>query len=65
MTTLSGLGAMCFMHFRIGYDLGIVLMKAILMSMLSVFTLMPGLLMSCSRLIDRTHHRNFVPGENW
>ena len=60
MTTLSGLGAMCFMHFRIGYDLGIVLMKAILMSMLSVFTLMPGLLMSCSRLIDRTHHRSFV-----
>lgn len=64
MTTLSGLGAMCFMHFRIGYDLGIVLMKAILMSMLSVFTLMPGLLMSCSRLIDRTHHRNFVPRIN-
>ena len=64
MTTLSGLGAMCFMHFRIGYDLGIVLMKAILMSMLSVFTLMPGLLMSCSRLIDRTHHRSFVPRIN-
>lgn len=64
MTTLSGLGAMCFMHFRIGYDLGIVLMKAILMSMLSVFTLMPGLLMSCSRLIDRTHHRSFVPQIN-
>ncbi len=61
LTTLSGLGALCFMQFGIGRDMGIILMKSILLSMLSVFTLMPGLLMSFSRLIDRTHHRNFVP----
>ncbi len=61
MTTLSGLGAMCFMQFKIGYDLGLVLMKAIVLSLLAVFTLMPGLLLSFSRLIDRTHHRSFVP----
>jgi predicted RND superfamily exporter protein len=61
LTTLSGLGAMCFMQFGIGKDLGFVLMKAIVLSLLSVFTLMPGLLMSFSSLIDRTHHRNFVP----
>lgn len=61
MTTLSGLGAMCFMQFRIGYDLGLVLMKAIILSLLAVFTLMPGLLLSFSALIDRTHHRSFVP----
>jgi predicted RND superfamily exporter protein len=61
LTTLSGLGAMCFMQFGIGKDLGFVLMKAIVLSLLSVFTLMPGLLVSFSNLIDRTHHRNFVP----
>ena len=61
LTTLSGLAAMMFMHFKIGYDMGIVLMKAIVLSLLCVFTLMPGLLMSFSRLIDRTHHKNFVP----
>ncbi len=61
LTTLSGLGAMCFMRFRIGYDLGLVLMKSIILSLLAVFTLMPGLLMSFSSLIDRTHHKNFVP----
>ena len=61
LTTLSGLGAMCFMQFGIGQDLGLVLMKAIVLSLLSVFTLMPGLLMSFSGLIDRTHHRSFVP----
>ena len=61
LTTLAGLAAMTFMQYRIGYDMGIVLMKAIAMSLLCVFTLMPGLLMSFSGLIDRTHHRNFVP----
>ena len=61
MTTLSGLGAMCFMQFGIGKDLGLVLMKAIVLSLLAVFTLMPGLLFSFSGFIDRTHHRSFVP----
>ena len=64
LTTLSGLLAMTFMQFRIGYDLGIVLMKSIVLSLLSVFTLMPGLLMSFSSLIDRTHHKSFVPKIN-
>ncbi len=61
MTTLSGLAAMCFMQFGIGKDLGVVLMKAIVLSLLAVFTFMPGLLMSFSSLIDRSHHRSFVP----
>lgn len=61
MTTLSGLGAMCFMKFGIGKDLGLVLIKSIILSLLAVFTLMPGLLMSFSGLIDKTHHKNFVP----
>ena len=61
MTTLSGLAAMCFMKFGIGLDLGLVLMKAIVLSLLSVFTLMPGLLLSFSGWIDRSHHRSFVP----
>ena len=33
------------MQFRIGFDMGIVLSKGIVCSMLSVFLLMPGLLM--------------------
>lgn len=61
MTTLSGLGALCFMQFGIGKDLGFVLMKSIVLSLLAVFTFMPGLLMSFSGLIDKTHHKNFVP----
>lgn len=61
LTTLSGLMAMGFMQFKIGFDMAIVLIKAIIISILCVFTLMPGLLMSFSGLIDKTHHRSFVP----
>jgi len=61
LTTIGGLLALTFMHFRIGLDMGIVLIKAILFSLLSVFTLMPGLLVSFSSLMDKTRHKNFVP----
>lgn len=61
LTTLSGMVAMMLMQFKLGLDLGMVLCKAIFFSIFVVFTLMPGLLMSFSPLIDKTHHRSFVP----
>lgn len=61
LTTVSGMVAMMFMQFRIGFDMGICLVKAILFSMLSVFTLMPGLLMLFAKPIEKTHHRNLIP----
>lgn len=61
LTTLSGLAAMMFMQFGIGFDMGRVLIKSIIISIITVFTLMPGLLMLFGKLIERTHHRNFVP----
>lgn len=61
LTTISGLAALMFMQFGIGFDMGRVLIKAIFCSLLSVFTLMPGLLMLFSKGIDKTHHKNFVP----
>lgn len=61
LTTVSGMVAMMFMQFRIGYDMGIVLAKAILLSLFSVFFLMPGLLLTFANAIDHSHHRSFVP----
>ena len=61
LTTISGLAALGFMHFGIGRDLAVVLIKAILFSMLAVFTLMPGLLVLFSRFIDKTRHKNLIP----
>ena len=61
LTTVSGLLALAFMKIKIGPDMSFVLIKAIIFSMLSVFLLMPGLLMIASPLIDKTHHRQFLP----
>lgn len=61
LTTVSGMLAMCFMQFRLGADMGIVLIKAILLSMASVFFFMPGLLMTFEKQIDKTAHKSLVP----
>ena len=45
LTTVSGMVAMMFMQFRLGYDMGIILVKAIIISLISVFFLMPGVLL--------------------
>lgn len=61
LTTVSGLLALAFMQFKIGEDLAIVLIKAIILSLLSVFTLMPGLIMLFSKWMDKTVHKNLIP----
>lgn len=61
LTTISGMIALMLMQFKLGYDMGIVLVKAILFSLISVFFLMPGILLIFAKGIDRTHHRCYVP----
>ena len=61
LTTIGGLVAMMFMKFRLGPDMAVNLIKAIFFSLLSVFTVMPGLLMLLGNLMEKTRHKNFVP----
>ncbi len=61
LTTISGLVALTLMQFRLGYDLGVVLTKGIVCSMITVFLLMPGLILLFPRAIRKTAHRNLVP----
>ena len=61
LTTIAGLTAMTMMKFRLGVDLGLTLIKAILCSLLTVFLFMPALLMLFGKAMDRTRHRRFVP----
>ncbi|MCD8222799.1 MAG: MMPL family transporter [Clostridiales bacterium] len=61
LTTVSGMVALMFMQFGIGMDLGRVLTKAIVISLLTVFLLMPALIVMFSRSIEKTAHRSFVP----
>lgn len=61
LTTIGGLVAMLFMQFKIGPDMAICLIKAVLLALLSVFLFMPGFLMLFGPLMDKTRHKNFVP----
>lgn len=61
LTTIGGLVAMLFMQFRLGQDMGICLIKAILFALLSVFVVMPGLLILFGPLMEKTQHKSFIP----
>lgn len=61
LTTIVGLAALGFMEFKIGLDMAIVLIKSIFLSLLSVFTLMPGLLVLFAPLMDKTMHKKLLP----
>ena len=61
LTTVGGLVAMTFMQFKMGPDMGIVLIKSIVISLLAVFTLMPGVIMLFSNLMEKTKHKNLIP----
>ena len=61
LTTIGGLIAMLFMRFRLGPDMAVCLIKAIFFSLLTVFTVMPGLLMLMGGLMEKTKHKSFVP----
>ncbi len=61
LTTIAGLFAMTLMQFRLGFDLGIVLIKGIVCSMLTVFLLMPGLIMLFHKPLLKMRHKNLVP----
>ena len=61
LTTVGGLIAMMFMQFKLGPDMAICLIKAIIFSLLSVFLVMPGFLMLFGNLMDKTKHKTFVP----
>ncbi len=57
LTTIAGLMSLAFMSFSIGIDIGIVLSKGVLISLLTVFLVMPGLIILGSGGLERTRHK--------
>lgn len=54
VTTVVGLLALVFMSFTIGRDLGLVLAKGVLFSLICIFFVLPALILMCDKLIDKT-----------
>ena len=63
-TTIVGLLMLCFMRLKIGADMGIVLAKGVLCSLICTFTVMPSLMLLFRRTINRTAKRVYVPPTN-
>ncbi len=61
MTTFVGFMALFFMHFLIGQDLGFVLGKSIISSIVTVLLFMPALILRFDSLIERTQHKIIMP----
>ena len=60
-TTVIGFAALIFMRFGIGADLGLNLLKGIVLSFISVMVFLPVLTMIFYKAIDKTMHRKFMP----
>ena len=60
-TTIAGFASLALMRYQIGADMGLVLAKGILISLLSVLLVLPALVILLSKAIEKTHHRPFLP----
>lgn len=65
LTTVVGFIALILMRFRIGPDMGIVMAKAVVLSLLAVLVLLPALTLETYHLIDRTKHKLLIPPFGW
>lgn len=59
-TTIVGLMMLAFMRVKIGLDLGVVLAKGVVFSLITTFTLLPALLLLCNKAIVKSHKRTFI-----
>lgn len=59
LTTITSFIAIMFMSYTIGRDLGFVLMKGVVFSILSVFFLLPALTLYSLKILDKSEHKTF------
>ena len=61
ITTIAGFIALCFMTFTLGMDIGIVMVKGVILGVLACVTILPSMILCCDKLIDKTKHKPFLP----
>ena len=60
-TTIAGFIALCFMSFRIGLDLGVVMAKGVLFGLISCVTILPSLILVFDPIVRKTKHKVIMP----
>lgn len=61
VTTIAGFIALCFMSFTLGKDLGIVMAKGVLLGVIGCVTILPALILTFDKAIERTRHKSLIP----
>ena len=61
VTTIAGFVALCFMSFTLGRDLGIVMAKGVLLGVLGCVTVLPSLILTLDKPLQKTKHRSLIP----
>ena len=61
VTTVAGFLAMCFMTFTLGLDLGIVMAKGVLLGVICCVTVLPSMILTFDKVIEKTSHKNLLP----
>ena len=61
ITTIAGFIALCFMTFTLGMDIGIVMVKGVILGVLACVTILPSMILCCDKLIEKTKHKPFLP----
>ena len=61
VTTIAGFAALCFMTFKLGMDLGLVMAKGVIIGVIVCLTVLPALIICFDKAIDKTTHKNLIP----
>ncbi len=61
VTTIAGFAALCFMTFKLGMDLGLVMAKGVIIGVIVCLTVLPALILCFDKVIEKTTHRNLIP----
>lgn len=61
LTTIAGFLALCSMNLTLGKDIGIVMAKGVLFGVICVITVLPAMLLTFDKLIEKTKHKEIMP----
>ncbi len=61
ITTVAGFVALCFMTFKLGANIGIVMSKGVVIGVLTCVTVLPAMILTCDKAIEKTTHRSLIP----
>ena len=61
LTTVAGFAALCFMRLTLGRDIGIVMMKGVILGVATVILVLPSLILLADKQIDKHKHKNLLP----